>query len=187
MRLHLRQLRSVPSHGLGRANDATRMAESDTTLDGDSLLPRTPEPSVIATTDDRPKEEREPPVTGGDADDERTCRICFASGDDEDGRLIAPCRCSGTVRTPASGVRVPTLTISLLPIRCRNLRILHKQARYVHQGCLRSWREADRKNSFYACTQCGEKYRFRSSGIASFLGHRCKLPFLCLAGATTPS
>ncbi|KWU45913.1 hypothetical protein RHOSPDRAFT_32390 [Rhodotorula sp. JG-1b] len=53
-------------------------------------------------------------------------------------------------------------------------------ARYVHQGCLRSWREADRKNSFYRCTQCGEKYRFRSSGIASFLGHRYAVALLTL-------
>ncbi|GAA5986188.1 hypothetical protein JCM10908_006449 [Rhodotorula pacifica] len=82
-------------------------------------------------------------------DDERTCRICFAAGDDEDGRLIAPCRCSGT-------------------------------ARYVHQGCLRSWREADRKNSFYKCTQCGETYRFRSSMVANSLGHPFATPFLTI-------
>lgn len=157
------------------------MAESDATLDDVSPPPRTPEPPVIATTDDQPTEEREP-VTGGESDDDRTCRICFASGDDEDGRLIAPCRCSGTVRTPASGVHVPTLTTSLLPIRRRNLGVSHVQARYVHQGCLRSWREADRKNSFYRCTQCGEKYRFRSSGIASFLGHRCEASFLPFTG-----
>ncbi|KAG0663753.1 hypothetical protein C6P46_002322 [Rhodotorula mucilaginosa] len=42
-----------------------------------------PEPHVIATTDGGPTQEREP-VTGGDSDDDRTCRICFASGDDED-------------------------------------------------------------------------------------------------------
>ncbi|GAA5954970.1 hypothetical protein JCM8115_005583 [Rhodotorula mucilaginosa] len=124
------------------------MAEQDATLDDVSPPPRTPQPPVIATTDGGPTQEREP-VTGGDSDDDRTCRICFASGDDEDGRLIAPCRCSGT-------------------------------ARYVHQGCLRSWREADRKNSFYRCTQCGEKYRFRSSGIASFLGHRYAAPLVTL-------
>jgi hypothetical protein len=83
------------------------MAEKEATLDDVSPPPRMPEPHVIATTDGGPTQEREP-VTGGDSDDDRTCRICFASGDDEDGRLIAPCRCSGTVSSPPATTAWPS-------------------------------------------------------------------------------
>ena len=97
----------VASHGSDTARHATRMAEQDATLDDVSPPPRTPQPPVIATTDGGPTQEREP-VTGGDSDDDRTCRICFASGDDEDGRLIAPCRCSGTVSSPPATTAWPS-------------------------------------------------------------------------------
>ncbi|KAL7339245.1 hypothetical protein BJY59DRAFT_309659 [Rhodotorula toruloides] len=70
----------------------------------------------------------------------RTCRICLDEGDDEVlGRLIAPCRCTGT-------------------------------SRYVHDGCLLSWRTSVKAESFYACPQCGARYRFRTTPVSSLLG-----------------
>ena len=54
-----------------------------------------------------------------------------------------------------------------------------QQARYVHQDCLRSWREADKLNSFYQCGQCGARYRFRQTSLTKLLGRRRASHSLC--------
>ncbi|GAA5910118.1 hypothetical protein JCM8208_000961 [Rhodotorula glutinis] len=73
--------------------------------------------------------------------DHRVCRICFGDDDDDD-----------------------DLGRLLAPCRCRGT------ARCVHQDCLRSWREADKLNSFYQCGQCGARYRFRQTTLTKLLG-----------------
>ncbi|GAA5930665.1 hypothetical protein JCM3775_003837 [Rhodotorula graminis] len=75
--------------------------------------------------------------------DHRVCRICFGDDDDSD-----------------------ELGRLLAPCLCRGT------ARYVHQDCLRSWREADKLNSFYVCGQCGARYRFRQTAVTRLLGGR---------------
>ena len=77
---------------------------------------------------------------------------------------------SGGSSHPASAAarcvspRAPSLSLRSRPSET--------QARYVHQDCLRSWREADKLNSFYACGQCGERYRFRKTRVTALLGSR---------------
>ncbi|GAA5842084.1 hypothetical protein JCM9279_002782 [Rhodotorula babjevae] len=83
--------------------------------------------------------------------DRRVCRICFGDDDEDD-----------------------DLGRLLAPCRCRGT------ARYVHQECLRSWREADKLNSFYLCGQCGAKYRFRQTTLTQLLGRRYTTFFLAV-------
>lgn len=67
--------------------------------------------SMLVDESDSAVQENQPTLTsqgteegpGDEQQDGRTCRICFCDGDDEDGRLIAPCRCSGTVSPVTSG------------------------------------------------------------------------------------
>ncbi len=70
-------------------------------------------------------------------DEERLCRVCFCG--EEAGRLLAPCRCRGSVR-------------------------------YVHASCLNEWRAASvNPRSFYACEQCGFRYRTERAPLAAWL------------------
>ncbi|KDQ20685.1 hypothetical protein BOTBODRAFT_26700 [Botryobasidium botryosum FD-172 SS1] len=74
--------------------------------------------------------------------EEKQCRICLGGEEEvpEQGRLIRPCRCKGTIR-------------------------------YVHVGCLNTWRATSASTSAYwACPQCGFRYAFartRAVGLAS--------------------
>ncbi|KAF9314682.1 hypothetical protein BG003_003935 [Podila horticola] len=90
---------------------------------------------------DTPTGERQP-----DFDvDERRCRICLESEDDEDsssGKLISPCLCKGS-------------------------------SRYIHLGCLEQWRAlSPRKASSFSCDTCHYHYSFSRPFMANILGHR---------------
>ena len=76
--------------------------------------------------------------------------------------------CSHPASAAARCVSSPTFLVRL----SHRSRPPATQARYVHQDCLRSWREADKLNSFYACGQCGERYRFRKTRVTALLGNR---------------
>ncbi|GAA5842093.1 hypothetical protein JCM9279_002785 [Rhodotorula babjevae] len=80
------------------------------------------------------------PTTSPSPPEPRVCRICFGEEDEDD-----------------------DLGRLLAPCLCRGT------ARYVHQDCLRSWREADKLNSFYQCGQCGARYRFRQTAVTRLL------------------
>ncbi|KAI8597364.1 hypothetical protein EDD21DRAFT_447073 [Dissophora ornata] len=78
--------------------------------------------------------------------DERRCRICLETDDDEthpkSDKLISPCLCKGS-------------------------------SRYIHLGCLEKWRTmSTRKESFYSCDTCHYHYSFSRPWIAGVLGHR---------------
>ncbi|KAG0037925.1 hypothetical protein BGZ82_001569 [Podila clonocystis] len=77
--------------------------------------------------------------------DERRCRICLESEDDEDsasGKLISPCLCKGS-------------------------------SRYIHLGCLEQWRAlSPRKASAFSCDTCHYHYSFSRPFMANILGHR---------------
>ncbi|KAF9297763.1 hypothetical protein BGZ74_009672 [Mortierella antarctica] len=77
--------------------------------------------------------------------DERRCRICFESEDDEtsaSGKLISPCLCKGS-------------------------------SRYIHLGCLEQWRAlSPRKASAFSCDTCHYHYSVARPFMANILGHR---------------
>ncbi|GAA6023485.1 hypothetical protein JCM10207_006213 [Rhodosporidiobolus poonsookiae] len=97
-----------------------------------------PKPSLTSTS-----------RTATASDDAPCCRICLDTEDEdaELGRLIVPCKCSGT-------------------------------ARFVHELCLRSWRLADKKNEYYRCGTCGERYKLRRTVLTRALGAKHSVPVL---------
>ena len=82
--------RAAVAHAWDRAfPGTTRRAE-------EAAGPATPVPNVLDGTDTAPGIAHEPIHAEGDDGNERLCRVCFCG--EEAGRLIAPCRCRGSVR-----------------------------------------------------------------------------------------
>ncbi|GAA5917476.1 hypothetical protein JCM6882_004894 [Rhodosporidiobolus microsporus] len=106
--------------------------------------PQQPPPPLNSANDGRP------PLGNPDSDNrDDVCRICLddAQDDPELGRLIVPCKCSGT-------------------------------ARFVHEACLNSWRNADKTNGFYRCGMCGEAYRLRQTLWTKIAARSYSIPLL---------
>ncbi|KAI8052813.1 hypothetical protein BDF22DRAFT_743488 [Syncephalis plumigaleata] len=77
------------------------------------------------------------------SNNEQQCRICFAGPEESNvlGQLISPCLCKGTMR-------------------------------YVHLECLNAWRNAGHSRSaFFECNQCGYRYSFARTRIATIIQH----------------
>ncbi|GAA5895419.1 hypothetical protein JCM6882_006245 [Rhodosporidiobolus microsporus] len=103
-----------------------------------------------SSTNGAPSKSQAPRLVAPGGEDEAVCRICLGGEDDDLGRLIVPCKCSGT-------------------------------ARFVHEECLTSWRLADRKNGFYACTMCGARYQLRKTLWTRLAASRATIPLLAFA------
>lgn len=72
-------------------------------------------------------------------EDEKVCRICF--GNEEDGKLISPCLCKGSMK------------------------YIHKTCLETWR------KASTNKESFFKCDQCKFKYKFLRSDLAAWITH----------------
>lgn len=103
----------------------------------------------------------------------RTCRICLDT--------VLPTNNSPSVNLPSVLSPSPSVTYVspapdgrlISPCKCKG------SSKYVHEGCLQSWRHADPRygrRNYWQCPTCGFRYRLERMRWSRWISNSCKFP-----------